>query len=322
MSIQGGWNDIADHCCPKVDEKGAGKNPEFSDFFDKRQNFLFNNKSKQDEKKRQQNKKIEIKKAEEEKKREEEARAAEVQREIRYEELKIMEGFKLKQTQEFIKTQEIGYFIAHFDVHDGGLNQALPPSVPLPNMSSLVVGQDQAILSTSVITDINHNVELKIVVTLIEGGSYSNQCKDKMIEKFTIQRSGAHCLSSLYKFIFDRYQQSFEIFKVFRILFFCHYLWPYSEYCHAIISSSLYYGETYFDIVIILSTPILCYYMYKSYPRTFNMRYFGYYPEVSIDMFCRRLSRTLVSMLIIELFVSARSKVRSFISIYFVIHPN
>jgi hypothetical protein len=127
-----------------------------------------------------------------------------------------MEDFKLKQTQQFIKTQGIGYFIAHFDVPDGGLSQALPSGVPLPDTSSLVGGQNHSLLSTSVLTDINHNIELKIVVTLIEEGSYSNQCNDKMIEKFTIQRPGAHCLSSLYKFIFDRYQQAFEIFKVFK----------------------------------------------------------------------------------------------------------
>jgi hypothetical protein len=133
--------------------------------------------------------------------RKEEAKAAEEVRKIRCEEQKVLEALKLKQTQEFIKTQNIGYFIAHFDTR-----ALISSNVPLTGSSS------------------HPNIKLTIIVTLIEEdpNSWRNDCKGNLVEKFNCTMPIASTLSSLQDIISSRYKHPVKIFKV-------------SKFCLAII---------------------------------------------------------------------------------------
>lgn len=174
-----------------------GKETGLSAYFSQPQNnFLFqSNKLKQEEKKRQDKSKIEKIQVEQEIMRKEEAKAAEEVRKIQCEEQKVLEGLKLKQTQEFIESQNIGYFIAHFDVQGVGQNQALTSAnVPLTNSS---------------------NMKLTIIVTLIEADILKyNECKGNLVEKFIFEVPITSTLSSLQDIISSRYKHPFKNFKV------------------------------------------------------------------------------------------------------------
>jgi len=198
-SRKGNWHDVEQDCTLKENVKTVGKETGLSAYFSQPQNnFLFqSNKLKQEEKKRQDKSKIEKIQLEQEIIRKEEAKAAEEVRKIRCEEQKVLEGLKLKQTQEFIKSQNIGYFIAHFDVQGVSQNRALTSAnVPLTNSSSYP------------------NMKLTIIVTLIEADILKyNESKGNLVEKFIFEVPITSTLSSLQDIISSRYKHPFKIFK-------------------------------------------------------------------------------------------------------------